>query len=149
METYEKSNSITEVRLSRFSKKEYKNLLSTSEDIKERQKAAQKLVDYLCDRFDIRPAKVHVVNRCQPHSIGDSGRLKMKKLGTYALFTEVITLYNVTAVKKQVVSIKVLAGTLLHEFMHHYDITCLGLSNSPHTAGFYRRISDLERKLKE
>lgn len=149
MEVYEKSNSITKVRISRFSKKEYKNLLSASDDMEARQKAAQQLVDYLCKRLGIRTAKVQVVNRCQPHSTGFSGRLKMKKLGTYALFSEVITLYNLTAVKKQVVSIKVLAGTLLHEFMHHYDIACLGLSTSPHTAGFYRRISDLEQKLKQ
>lgn len=65
----------------------------------------------------------------------------------YTVQTQVITLYNLTAIKKHVVSIKVMAATLLHEFIHHYDMTFLKLSDSPHTSGFYKRIADLENKL--
>ena len=147
MKAYEKSNSIEKVALSRLSKKEYQSLLSTCESIKDRQKAAQTLCDYLCDKFHIQRTKVNTVNRSQPHST-NSGRLRSKTLGTYNVQTEVVTMYNLTAVKKLPVSIKVFTGTLLHEFMHHYDMKYLKLDNSLHTAGFYKRISDLENKLK-
>jgi len=147
MTVYEKSNSIEKVALSRFSKKEYQSLLTTCESIKNRQKAAQIICDYLSDKFHISHTKVNVVNRSQPHSTSYSGRLRSKTLGTYTVQTEVITMYNLTAIKKQPVSIKTFAGTLLHEFMHHYDMKHLKLGNSLHTAGFYKRISDLESKL--
>lgn len=147
MKAYERSNSITEVKLSRFSKKEYQALMNTSESREERQKVAQILSDYLCSKFKLPKACVKVVNRAQPHRTGYSGRLQNKTLGTYTVQTQVITLYNLTAIKKQIVSIKVLTATLLHEFMHHYDMTFLKLDNSLHTAGFYKRISDLESKL--
>ena len=147
MNAYEKSNSIEKVALSRLSKKEYQALLSTCESIKDRQKAAQTLCDYLSDKFHISRTKVNTVNRSQPHRT-NSGRLRSKTLGTYNVQTEVVTMYNLTAVKKQPVSIKVFTGTLLHEFMHHYDMKYLKLDNSLHTAGFYKRISDLENKLK-
>lgn len=147
MTAYEKSNSIEKVALSRLSKKEYQALLAVCESIKDRQKAAQALCNYLSDRFHISHTKVNVVNRAQPHSTGYSGRLRSKTLGTYTVNSEVITMYNITAVKRQPVSIKVFAGTLLHEFMHHYDMKYLKLNNSIHTAGFYKRISDLESKI--
>lgn len=147
MTVYEKSNSIDKVGISRFSKKEYQALLATCESVKDRQKAAQILCDYLCTRLHITHTKVNVINRAQPHSIGCSGRLRSKTLGTYTVQTEVITMYNLTAIKKQPVSIKVFAGTLLHEFIHHYDMTYLKLDNSLHTKGFYLRVSDLENKL--
>ena len=135
------------MKLSRFSKKEYQSLLNASESTKERQKAAQMLCDYLCSKFNMPKSTIKVVNRSQPHRTGYSGRLQSKTLGTYTVQTQVITLYNLTAIKKHVVSIKVMAATLLHEFIHHYDMTFLKLSDSPHTTGFYKRISDLENKL--
>lgn len=145
---YEKSNSIETVALSRFSKSEYNNFLSSNESIRNREKAAQKLCDYLCDKFRMPHALVTVTNRCQPHKTNYSGSLSRKTLGTYTVGAQTITLYNLTAIKKQPVSIKVMAETLLHEFMHHYDMTYLKLGNSLHTAGFYKRISDLMNKLK-
>lgn len=145
---YQASNSITAVALNRFSKTEYNAFLKASESINNRQKLAQNLIDYLCKKFKIASAPVKVVNRSQPHSIGFSGRLKSKTLGTYNVGCEVITLYNLTAVKKQVVSIKTMLGTLIHEFMHHYDHVYLKFETSPHTSGFYKRIADLEQKLK-
>lgn len=46
MNAYEKSNSIETVKLSRFSHKEYKAILSATENISDRQKQAQTLCDY-------------------------------------------------------------------------------------------------------
>ena len=148
MTIYEKSNSIETVALSRFSKSEYKNFLSSNESISNRKKAAQKLCDYLCAKFKIPCVIVTVTSRCQPHRINYAGTLSGKTLGTYTVDRHAITLYNITAIKKQPVSIKVMAETLLHEFMHHYDMTYLKLGNSLHTASFFKRISDLENKLK-
>nr|DAF25507.1 MAG TPA: SprT-like domain-containing protein Spartan/DNA Complex repair, protease, DNA BINDING [Caudoviricetes sp.] len=148
MNAYEKSNKIETVKLSRLSKKEYKAVLSATESIVDRQKKAQMLCNYLSERFKVPVPVVRVVNRAQPHSTGYRGTLRRKTLGTYTPALQVITLYNITAIKKQVVSIKQMAATLLHEYLHHYDYTVLKLGASPHTAGFYKRISDLENKLK-
>ena len=148
MNTYEKSNSIEAVKLSRLSHKEYKAVLSATESITDRQKQAQALCAYLSARFKVATPVVRVVNRSQPHSTSYRGTLSSKTFGTYAPASQVITLYNLTAIKKQVVSIKQIAATLLHEYMHHYDFTVLKLGASPHTAGFYKRISDIENKLK-
>lgn len=147
METYEKSNSISTVSLNKFSNKEYNALLNTGSSISERQKVAQSLCDYLCKKFKIKGTDVIVLNRCQPHKTGSTGNLKRKRLGSYTIQTRVITLYNLTAIKKHVVSPKVFASTLLHEFMHHYDMEYLKLQHSLHTTGFYKRISDLQGKL--
>jgi hypothetical protein len=141
---YEKSNKIEAVCLNCFSKKEYAALLADGN----RQRLAQALINYLCEKFHIPMASVFVTNTPQPHSTGYSGKLKSKTFGTYATGLRKITIYNTTAIKKQTISIKVFADTLLHEFMHHYDCEKLKIA-SLHTAGFYKRISDLQRKLSE
>ena len=148
MKAYEKSNSIEAVKLSRLSHKEYKAVLSATESTSDRQRQAQALCDYLSARFKVQAPIVKVVNRSQPHSTSYRGTLRSKTFGIYAPASQVITLYNLTAIKKQVVSIKQIAATLLHEYIHHYDFTVLRLDASPHTAGFYKRISDIENKLK-
>lgn len=146
--TYQQSNAIVVVALNRFSKSEYSAFLKADETVTSRQRLAQALIDYLCKKFKIASAKVKVVNRVQPHATGATGRLRRKTLGTYTVGREVITLYNLTAMKQQIVSVKTMLGTLLHEFMHHYDMTYLKLGASIHSAGFYKRIADLENKLK-
>ena len=142
-EVYIKSNKITTVALNSFSKKEFANLLKD----KNRQEDAQALVDYLCKKFKIKKCVVKVTNKPQPHSTGYDGNLKRKTLGTYTLGTDVITMYNLTAIKNKEVAINTFADTLLHEFIHHYDMEYLKLGASIHTAGFYKRISDLKSKL--
>ncbi|MBQ2441480.1 MAG: hypothetical protein II502_04730, partial [Paludibacteraceae bacterium] len=106
------------------------------------------LINYLCGKFHIPTASVTVLNKPQPHATGYNGKLKAKTFGVYKTGLMTITIYNQTAIKKQTISIKVFAETLLHEFMHHYDCEYLRIA-SLHTAGFYKRISDLQRKLSE
>ena len=143
-DAYNTSNEIKEVALSRFRNTEYNKLLS---DVN-RQKDAQDLINYLCSKFRIPLIPVIVSNKPQPHSTDYNGKLRKKTLGTYTYgINTKITIYNVTAIKKQEVSIKTFAETLLHEFIHHYDMSYLKLGSSPHTSGFYKRISDLEKKL--
>lgn len=144
---YEKSNKIESVALSRFSKKEMAKMLESKETTSDRQKNAQALCDYLTEKFNIPKCKVTVTDTAQPHATNGKGTLKSKELGNYRPCSMQITLFNKTAVKKQTVAIKTLTDTLLHEFIHHYDMTYLKFGASPHTSGFYKRIGDLKSKL--
>lgn len=146
-QSYEKSNKIETVKYSRLSKTEYKALLNTSDIFLERQQAGQRLLNYLCDKYGISQIPLHVLDQPQ------KGNGKCKTLGFYRMLPafqkgQSITIYNLTAVKKKVVSIKVFIDTLLHEFIHHYDTEYLKIE-SAHTAGFYKRITDLKNKLSQ
>lgn len=145
--TYIMSNKIETVKLAKFSKKEFQAVLASTETAANRQKTAQALCDYLCGKFKMPRVEVVVTDRAQPHSTNSRGSLNRKTLGNYRPLVMLITLFNKTAVKRQTVAIKTLADVLLHEFIHHYDYTCLNLGDSPHTAGFYKRIGDLKTKL--
>lgn len=139
---YEKSNKIESVALNRFDKKYFNNLLTD----KDRQLDSVILLEYLSDKFKISKPKLIIKDVPQPHSTNDRGALKSKTYGTYNIGFETITIYNKTAVRKDTLSIKAFADTLLHEFMHHYDTKYLKIKTI-HSAGFYKRISDLKAKL--
>lgn len=143
---YEMSNNITEVSLKRFRSDYSRDFLNCGTTIKERHKAAQTLLNYLCEKFKIVPCIVEVKNKAQLHSTRN-GKLRSKTYGRYYPNMRYIEIFNLTAMKKQPVAIATMYDTLLHEFMHHYDMVKLNLSESPHTAGFYKRISDLKVKL--
>ena len=143
---YEKSNSITEVALKRFRATEANNFLAAKELCNDREKRAQKLVNYLCDKFGIPSCNVIISNKRQNH-VTRNGKLIKKVYGRYMINLNTIEIFNLTAMTKKPVAIKTMYDTLLHEFMHHYDFTKLKLSESLHTKGFYARISDLKEKL--
>lgn len=145
---YKKSNKKTTVSLNKFKTVFFDRLLTD----KSRKADAQTLVTYLSDKFRIAPPAVCVMESRQPHQTGYSewtgrSRLKNKTMGLYNRSNATIYIYNRTAIKGEEVSIKAFADTLLHEFMHHYDYYVLKLPKSLHTAGFYKRISDLKAKL--
>lgn len=121
---YELSNDIQNVVLNRFRSDLSHDFLSSGDSVSAREKNAQKLVDYLCDKFKMPHCHVIISNKRQLHSLR-SGKLSSKKP----------------------VAINTMYDTLLHEFIHHYDMTKLKLSSSPHTKGFYMRISDIKAKL--
>jgi hypothetical protein len=52
-----------------------------------------------------------------------------------------------TAAQTKVVRFRTFLRTLLHELAHHLDVTLLGLEDSFHTNGFFRRESSLVRQL--
>lgn len=52
-----------------------------------------------------------------------------------------------TARNRDVVAFRTFLRTLLHEVCHHLDFTLLGLSETFHTEGFFRRESSLVRQL--
>ena len=58
-----------------------------------------------------------------------------------------ISLWMRTAVREEVVAFKTFFRTLIHEVCHHLDYELLGLGDSFHTEGFYKRESSLVRQL--
>jgi hypothetical protein len=59
----------------------------------------------------------------------------------------VIRIWMRTARHGRVVAFRTFLRTLLHELLHHLDYTVLGLGQSFHTEGFFRRESSLFRQL--
>lgn len=58
-----------------------------------------------------------------------------------------VTVWMRTAQRHQVVKFRTFLRTLLHELGHHLDYEMLGLPDSFHTEGFYKRESSLLRQL--
>lgn len=140
MSDYDISNSVMEVHYKRLSHKELRSFLRSSEKSLPRQKRAQALLDYLCKKYDIPKMRIYVVDVPQP-----------KKNGTtfeafYYFRSHSVRMFNLTC-RSNPISIKVMAVTLLHEFMHHYDRYYLGIESTPHTKGFFSRIKDLRSKM--
>jgi hypothetical protein len=58
-----------------------------------------------------------------------------------------IQVWMKTAAHERVVHFRTFLRTLLHEVMHHLDATLLGLDDSFHTEGFFKRESSMVRQL--
>lgn len=142
---YEKSNKLETVDLNKFDKTYMSKLLNADTIEIDRERKGQALLDYLCNKYKMPKCHLTVTNRPRPQKV--KGRYKSEEHGHYVPLTFEIVVYNVTAVKQNKVAIKTFTDTLLHEFIHHYDMQYLKLGASPHTAGFYKRISDLKAKL--
>lgn len=124
-------------------------LLASGEDAAERQRTGQLLVDDLCATARIERCQLIVADRRQVHQ-HDGQRLRSRTYGYYRCTVRNghvegarIRIYHRTAVRQQVVAPGVFLNTLLHEWVHHHDFAGLGLSRSPHTAGFFARLRAL------
>ncbi len=135
-----KSNKFMTVDYAKLSHREYRALMRCSEKAEVRKAAAQKLVDYLCKKYNIPRCIVWVADRMAPIRRGGSF------VGTYYPNNMVMTIWNNEDFLKPC-SIETFASTVLHEFMHHYDAHYLKLSKSPICEGFYARLHDLTNKL--
>src|SRR5260370_10326864 len=117
-----------------------------------RQARGQALLDVLDEAAGLPPCKLTVADRPQRHRTR-GGKLEVKTYGYYRIAWEStprrgsIRIYNLTAIRQQVLAPKVFLETLLHEWVHHYDFTGLQLDRSPHTSGFFNRIRDLAETL--
>lgn len=139
---YQFSNETETVNYSRFSKTEMKALLGAGESVCERVDKAQRVITYLCEKYDIPVVKVQVLDANRPVF-----RNGAEKHGDYTPAMRRIRVWNRTAKRGNVIAIKTFIDTLLHEFIHHYDIAYLKMGSTPHTTGFYKRIADLKGKL--
>src|SRR6202521_2768075 len=117
-----------------------------------RQARGQDLLDVLDEAASLPPCKLTVADRPQRHRSRE-GKLEVKTYGYYRIAWEStprrgsIRIYNLTAIRQQLLAPKVFLETLLHEWVHHYDFTGLQLERSPHTSGFFNRIRDLAETL--
>jgi hypothetical protein len=108
------------------------------------ERACQRLLDALTGRFGVPPlqAKVYAVRPS-----GDWGELH----GMYRPQEEgaraVVELWMRTARQRKVVAPRTFLRTLVHELCHHLDYELLGLAETLHTEGFYKRESHLLNQL--
>jgi hypothetical protein len=111
----------------------------------DRQAKGQRLLEVLDRAAGLPDCKLVVADRPQKHQTR-GGKLALKTYGYYRVAWEArrpsgsIRIYNLTAIRQQVLAPKVFLETLLHEWVHHYDFTGLELDKSPHTSGFFARI---------
>ena len=128
-------------------------LIAAGDDPLERRRVGQMLLDELCACAGVGRVELVVPDRPQVHQ-HDGKRLQSRTYGYYRCWFEDgevsrarIRIYHRTAVRGQVVSAKVFLNTLLHEWVHHFDVTALRLARTPHTAGFYTRLRALAEAL--
>src|SRR5205085_7144705 len=144
---YRKSDGITEVRLPHPA--ELHPLVGAldvalrTEDRSETQRATDRLVRGLTEALAMPPLKVEVL-AARPHAKwGELHGLYTVERGK----TPKIQLWMRTAKQKRVVAFRTYLRTMLHEVGHHLDYTVLGLEESYHTEGFYKRESSLFHQL--
>ena len=110
----------------------------------EAQAAAGELVAAITAQLSVPPLNVEVLLARPARRWGElHGLYSPARKGRSAG----VTLWMRTARQKRVVAFRTFLRTLLHELCHHLDYTHLGLPDSFHTEGFYKRESGLLRQL--
>ena len=104
----------------------------------------QQLIDDLCARLQVSPLRVKVSN-VRPS--GQWGELHGLYTPAQGRARAKIDVWMRTVARRQVVAFRSFLRTLLHELCHHLDYELFGLDETFHTEGFYKRESDLFRRL--
>lgn len=147
MTTYEISNSIEALpnlnKIKASTKKKYRELFNSNSLDTIQLKS---ISDAICKDLGVTCCSISYGGK-QPHSNNSRGTTVAKTYGNYRTIVCAITLYKHTAKTNKVVANKTTLDTLLHELCHHLDFKLLKLSDSKHTAGFYKRISSLKNEL--
>jgi hypothetical protein len=108
------------------------------------EELCRKLSASITERLKVRPVRVNVLSARPSKSWGELH-------GLYVLSEQrslaVITVWMRTAKLRRVVAFRSFLRTLLHELSHHLDYTLLGMPESYHTEGFYKRESSLFHQL--
>lgn len=106
--------------------------------------ATRAFAQALLDQVGAPPVRIHV-REVRPQF--DGGELH----GLYTFATDdtgpKLEVWMRTAAQAKTVKFKTFLRTLLHELLHHVDVTLLELEESFHTEGFFRRESSLVRQL--
>ncbi len=145
---YRKSNEIASIKLS--DSDELRPLTGAiaaaleREDREKTEELCQGLSASITERLNVRPVRVKVLAARPSRSWGELH-------GLYVLAEQrslaVITVWMRTAKFRRVVAFRSFLRTLLHEICHHLDYTLLGMPESYHTEGFYKRESSLFHQL--
>lgn len=110
-----------------------------AEDRAATQRASERLVQGLVRALAMPPVRVEVLATRPRNDYGELHGLYTAERNR----TPKIQLWMRTAARQRVVAFKTYLRTLLHEVGHHIDYTHLGLGESFHTEGFYKRESSL------
>ena len=107
--------------------------------------ASQALTNQITQQLNIPPIKIKVLtsrphnNYGELHGLYEPVSKKMK--------VAEISVWMLTAKRKQVVAFKTYMRTLFHELCHHLDYEYYKLEDSFHTEGFFKRESSLYKQL--
>lgn len=106
--------------------------------------ASQVLVDALVAQLGAPPVRLRVLTS-RPHDADSELHGLYEPLEGRRVAT--ISVWMHTAKRRRVVAFRTYLRTLLHELCHHLDYELLGLDESFHTEGFYKRESSLFNQL--
>ncbi|WP_163999470.1 hypothetical protein [Pyxidicoccus caerfyrddinensis] len=105
--------------------------------------ATARLSDSLCERLDVAPAKVEVLEVRPSFETGELHGLYTRAPGRRPR----LQVWMRTARHARVVAFRTYLRTFLHELCHHLDFLLLELPHSFHTEGFFKRESSLFHQL--
>jgi hypothetical protein len=106
-------------------------------------RAARALSQGICEQLGAAPLTVRVLARRPTRADAElHGLYEREQDGT-----AVIRVWMRTAAQLRPVAFRTFVRTLLHELCHHFDFELLGLRDTFHTEGFFRRESSLARQL--
>jgi hypothetical protein len=108
------------------------------------QGAADRLLAALTAHLGVPPLRTEILAVRPSQSWGELHGLYTPTQGARPA---TVRLWMRTARRQQVVKFRTFLRTLIHELCHHLDYELLGLPDSFHTEGFYRRESSLVRQL--
>jgi hypothetical protein len=108
------------------------------------ERICQQLADGITSGLRVPPVRIELL---AARPADDWGELHGLYIATSGHRRALIQLWMRTAHHKRVVAFKTFVRTLLHELCHHLDYELLGLADSFHTPGFYKRVSDLFHQL--
>jgi hypothetical protein len=145
--TYDASDAIASVPLTRVGEtregaKALAEALMTGER-RATNRAAQKLADIITADLGIETVVIKVLSRRPTSSTHELHGLYVREEGKPAI----IRVWMRTAAHRAIVKPRTFTRTLLHEVNHHLDFVLFQLEESFHTEGFFRRESDLLRKV--
>ena len=115
-----------------------------SENRKQTENAASEFTENLLRMLRVSLVDVKVLAKRPSNRWGELHGLYEPSDGTSR---PLLTVWMRTAMRKDVVAFKSFLRTLLHEIGHHLDYELLGLEDSYHTQGFYKRESSLYHQL--
>lgn len=107
------------------------------------QRASAQLVGGVAKRLGTAPCAVRVLARRPSNTESELHGLYARDEDE----TAKLSVWMRTAAHQQPVAFRTFLRTLVHELCHHLDFELLGLEETFHTEGFYRRESSLARQL--
>lgn len=145
---YRASDKVHSIRLSKLTR--IRSMISALSDALAREhradteKVCRELVTAITTTLEVPAVRIKVLAQRPSDDWGELHGLYEPAEGRRRA---VISVWMRTAKRRQVVAFKSFLRTVLHEISHHLDYELLGLDDSFHTEGFYKRESSLFHQL--